>query len=538
MSPEIQPSAVQPAVQPEDRVLILAPSGRDAALISSMLEKEGVPCFSSRYHSEWMAQFRLGASLAVIAEEALAGVNVHPLIELLREQPPWSDLPILLLTGSGAEESETSVRLVTLLGPSANITLLERPVRVATLLSSVRSALRARRRQYEMREYLAERKRSEEKLRQTQKLESLGVLAGGVAHDFNNLLTGIMGSASLAMDSLLPSDRHLRPILADVLAASESAADLTRQLLAYAGKGRFVIEPIQLSATVKAVTHMVQSSIPPNVDLHLNVDSVLPPIDADKTQIHQIVMNLLINAAEAIPSGRHGKVTVTTSTVDLSQPCGCLRPGPYVQIEVADNGIGMDEATQARIFDPFFTTKFMGRGLGLAAALGIVNGHKGSLTVSSAPGLGSTFRVLFPASSQAQLPARSPVSQNSQISKAGQTILVIDDEATVRRTAKATLERHGYQIVIAENGTECIEVFRAMNGRISAVLLDLTMPGMNGDEVLTHLKSIRHDVKVVLSSGYNESEVVRLFAGNPLSGFIQKPYTSSSLSKKMDDVLA
>jgi two-component system CheB/CheR fusion protein len=522
MTPKIPPS---PAL-PEDRVLILAPSGRDAALISSMLEKEGIPCFSSRYHSEWMAQFRCGASLAVIAEEALAGVNVHPLIELLREQPPWSDLPILLLTGSGAEESATSVRL------------LERPVRVATLLSSVHSALRGRRRQYEMREYLAERKRSEENLLQTQKLESLGVLAGGVAHDFNNLLTGIMGSASLAMDSLLPSDRHLRPILADVLAASESAADLTRQLLAYAGKGRFVIEPIQLSATVKSVSHMVQSSIPPNVDLHLNVDSVLPPIDADKTQIHQIVMNLLINAAEAIPAGRNGKVTVTTTTVDLSQPCGSLQPGLYVQLEVADNGIGMDEATQARIFDPFFTTKFMGRGLGLAAALGIVNGHKGSLTVSSTPGLGSTFRVLFPASSQAQLPARSPVSQKSQISKAGQTILVIDDESTVRRTAKATLERHGYQIVIAENGTEGIEVFRAMNGRIAAVLLDLTMPGMNGDEVLTHLKSIRHDVKVVLSSGYNESEVVRLFAGNPLSGFIQKPYTSSSLSKKMDDVLA
>ena len=525
-------------VQPEDRVLILAPCGRDAALIGSMLEKEALPCYSSRSPAEWVQEFSRGASLAIIAEEALVGVSVNPLIQMLRDQPPWSDLPIVLLTRSGAEESETSVRLMSILGSTANITLLERPVRVATLLSSVRSALRARRRQYEMREYLAERKRNEEKLLQTQKLESLGVLAGGVAHDFNNLLTGIMGNASLAMDLLLPSDRRLAPILADVIAASESAADLTRQLLAYAGKGRFVIEPIQLSAIVKSVSHMVQSSIPPHVDLQLNCDPSLPSMEADKTQIHQIVMNLIINAAEAIPSERSGKVVVTTSSIDLSQPSGSLSPGRYVQIEVADDGIGMDEDTQARIFDPFFTTKFMGRGLGLAAALGIVNGHKGSLTVTSAPGRGSTFRAVFPASERAEAHHPAPNPEKSHISQAGRTILVIDDEPTVRRIAKAALERHGYQIVAAENGAEGIEVFRVMKGRISAVLLDLTMPGMNGDEVLKHLRAIRNDVKVVLSSGYNESEVVRLFAENPLSGFIQKPYTSSSLSKKIDDVLA
>jgi signal transduction histidine kinase len=534
-----------PEARIEDRVMVLAPSGRDAALIAGMLGRDGIPCVPIDSAAELAVEARQGAALAVVAAEALINVSVEPIVAMIRAQPPWSDLPVILLTSSGARESETGRRLLAVLGPVANVTLLERPVRVATLLSSVRSALRARRRQYEVREYLAELRRIDEELLQTQKLESLGVLAGGVAHDFNNLLTGIIGNASLALDMLPSEYQPVAPILQDVLTASQSAADLTRQLLAYAGKGRFVVEPMNLSATVKSVSHLVQSSIPSNVDMQLDLDPKLPYIDADKTQIHQIVMNLLINAAEAIPKDQPGAVHISTQARHIDEcslremlPANSVEPGHYVQVEVRDNGAGMDEATKARIFDPFFTTKFMGRGLGLAAALGIVRGHKGALTVESSPGAGSCFRILFPASECQD--ARHPWQQrgHENASKPHQTVLVIDDEPTVLRVAKAALESHGYDILLAASGNEGIETFRGMPHKINAVLLDLTMPGMNAHEVLNRLKAIRNDVKVVLSSGFNESEVIRLFAGKELAGFIQKPYTSGALARKITEALA
>ncbi len=529
--------------KPEDRVLILAPTGKDAALISSMLSKERLPSVSTGSPPELSAQFQQGAALAIFAEEALIGHSIEPLVKVLREQPPWSDFPLIFLTGSGAEESETSRRLLHLLGPAANVTLLERPVRVATLLSGVRSAVRARRRQYEVREYIAERQRNDEKLLQTQKLESLGVLAGGVAHDFNNLLTGIMGNASFALDLLPPGCQSLSPILQDVLTASQSAADLTKQLLAYAGKGRFVIEAVNLSSAAAAVSHLIQSSIPPHVTVQLHLDPALPSIQADKTQVHQVIMNLLLNGAEAIPAGRSGTVHVTTGPLDLTPPLiqalhlsAAIPPGPYVQLEVRDDGAGMDEATRAKIFDPFFTTKFMGRGLGLAAALGIVHGHQGALSVTSSPGCGSTFRVFFP---KGPGPGPSPAALAALESppRVRRTVLVIDDEPSVRRIAKVALEREGLDVIVAANGCDGIDAFTAHRDRISAVLLDLTMPGMSGVEVLGRLKKVRKDIKVVISSGYNEAEVVGLFGGARLSGFIQKPYTASALARKIAAVL-
>jgi signal transduction histidine kinase/ActR/RegA family two-component response regulator len=539
-------STVAPAtlVTSEDRVLVLAPTGRDAALISRMLGKDKLCCHECGTVDEMSLELGNGAGIAVFAEEALIGVTLQPLLAALRQQPPWSDFPLVFLTSTGSEASETSIRLLDLFGPEANITLLERPIRVATLLSSVRSALRARRRQYEVRNYLEERKRSDEKLLRTQKLESLGVLAGGVAHDFNNLLTGIMGNASLAVDHLPPGCESIRPILDDIVAASERAGDLTKQLLAYAGKGRFVIAPLNLSSLVRDISHLVKSTLPKNVELHLELSDDLPCIEADASQMQQVVMNLLINAAESIPEGLKGDVIAVTSAKNIDdkgarQPftAGEVTPGRYVVLEVHDTGAGMDQATRELIFDPFFTTKFTGRGLGLAAVLGIVQGHKGALKVQSTPGQGSTFKVLFPVA-DAVCPVSPPKTAMAPAStKRGKTILVIDDEPTVRRTAKSTLERGGYDTILAEDGKEGLDIFRALEAKIAAVLLDLTMPGMNGEEVLRHLKEIRPDVKVILSSGFSEVEVIPKFSGKGLAGFVQKPYTASALTTKLAEVV-
>jgi PAS domain S-box-containing protein len=388
---------------------------------------------------------------------------------------------------------------------------------------------------------VSERKRLEEQLRHTQKLESLGILAGGVAHDFNNLLTGILGNASLALESL-SSHHPMRSLLRDVVNASERASHLTRQLLAYAGKGRFIIEPIDLSALVREIAGLVQASIPKHVQLRLELRDDLPLIAADASQIQQIIMNLVINGAEAIGPANNGTVLVTTGEQNVDEQYllstfegpAQLPQGMYVTLDVHDTGCGMDEATVKRIFDPFFTTKFTGRGLGLAAVQGIVRGHKGALKVYSTPGKGTTFKAFFPATEETVAVKRPPVAPAAARDL---LVLVIDDEEIIRKTAKAMLERYGYTVVLAENGKEGVELFQVLADKVSAVLLDMTMPVMNGEEAFSRMMAIRPDVKVVLSSGFNEVEAIRRFTGKNLAGFIQKPYSAAALGEKIRSVL-
>jgi PAS domain S-box-containing protein len=387
---------------------------------------------------------------------------------------------------------------------------------------------------------VTDRRRTEEQLRHTQKLESLGVLAGGVAHDFNNLLTGILGNSSLAMDNVGPNHPN-RLLIEEVMKAAERAAELTRQLLAYAGKGRFVMRTIDLSDLVREISGLVQTSFPKYAQLRLQLGDDLPGIDADPGQLQQIVMNLVINGSEAIaPEGGSVLVRTGVQEVDahyistMSSAGELLKPGRYVALEVHDTGAGMSVETLSKIFDPFFTTKFAGRGLGLSAVLGIVRAHYGALKVYSKLGQGTTFKVLFPASVH-------PVATQAQSAKrnldgAG-TVLVVDDEEIVRMTAKHTLERFGYHTVMANDGAEALEAYRSHSGKIGLVLLDLTMPVMNGEETLRHLQAANPKVKVLLSSGYNEVEAVQRFAGKGLAGFIQKPYTAAGLAEKVKEVL-
>jgi two-component system cell cycle sensor histidine kinase/response regulator CckA len=388
---------------------------------------------------------------------------------------------------------------------------------------------------------ITERIRIEEQLRHTQKLESLGVLAGGVAHDFNNLLTGILGNSSLALDNIGPSNPN-RPLIEEVMKAAERAAELTRQLLAYAGKGRFVMHTLDLSELVREISSLVQTSFPKHAQLRMQLAGDLPGIDADPGQLQQIVMNLVINGAEAIGS-QGGSVLVRTALQDVDQnyigtmsSAGeLLRPGRYVALEVHDTGVGMDEETLSKIFDPFFSTKFAGRGLGLSAVLGIVRAHKGALKVYSKPGQGTTFKVLFPASARAVAAAAAPAV--GDLTGAG-TVLIVDDEEIVRTAARHTLLRYGYQSIPAQDGEAALQAYKNCSGKVALVLLDLTMPVMSGEETLRQLQMIDPKVKVLLTSGYNEVEAVQRFSGKGLAGFIQKPYTAAALAVKVKEVLA
>jgi PAS domain S-box-containing protein len=386
---------------------------------------------------------------------------------------------------------------------------------------------------------ITERKKIEAQLLRTQKLESLGVLAGGVAHDFNNLLVGILGNTSLALDTT-PASSPIRTLLLDASNAAQRAADLTRQLLAYAGKGRFIVDMIDVSALIREIITLIQSSIPRNVQLRLDLEDGLPSVEVDVTQIQQLLMNLIINGGEAI-GDRNGSVTVATGVQQIDehylrsvQGSDDLSEGDYVFIEVQDTGSGMDQETLNKIFDPFFTTKFMGRGLGLAAALGIIRGHHGAIKVYSQPGKGSTFKVLLPARRHASVTIPSSTTQMNIDGKG--TVLVVDDEEIVRRTAKTALQRYGYSVLLGENGQEGLDLFREFHNHIVAVVLDMTMPVMGGEEALRRMREADPGVPVVLSSGFNEVEAVRRFTGKGLAGFIQKPYTARALAEKLVEI--
>jgi two-component system, chemotaxis family, CheB/CheR fusion protein len=388
---------------------------------------------------------------------------------------------------------------------------------------------------------LTERRKFERELLETQKLESLGLLAGGVAHDFNNLISGIIVNAELVSSDMSvdnPSRTHLRAIAN----ASLRAAKLTQQLMAYTGKGRFITEDIDLSELIRDTLPLIQTSIPKTVDVRLDLPPDLPLVPADAGQMQQLVMNLMINAGEAVGVGTSGRVEIRTGYRELTAvdiranfTSEALTPGKYVWLEVKDTGSGMDEATKAKIFDPFFTTKFAGRGLGLAAIAGILRSLRGAIRVYSTPGHGSTFYVLLPAVMRPSGPGQAkPVVKRRRGSG---TILVIDDEAEIRQGIGAVLEKSGFAVLAAENGQVGVDIFKKQNGLISLVILDLTMPVMGGEQAFDLLRAIRPDVPVLLISGYGESDAVARIADKDFAGFLQKPFEVDRLIETVASAL-
>ncbi len=391
-----------------------------------------------------------------------------------------------------------------------------------------------------------ERQQLEAKAREAQKLETLGVLAGGIAHDFNNLLTGILGFASLAQ-SQIPSDSPAQDGLQHVVCAAHRAAELVRQMLIFAGKGKSAVGAVDLSRLANEMLGLLRTSLSKKAKLELDLPGGLPTVEADAAQIRQVFMNLLTNASEAI--GDHeGVITIRTGVIEADQAYLAKTylqdnppEGTYVFVEVADTGCGMAESTVHRIFEPFFTTKFIGRGLGLAAVLGIVRGHHGAIMLQSRPGHGTTFRVLFPASrrtSASAVPERCsalPVSTDRRHETT--TVLVVDDEEPVRLVAKAILGKSGFTVLTATDGREGLEAFRAQRDAIDLVLLDMNMPHMSGEEVLRGIRRERADVPVMLSSGYDEQDTRARFTGDGLATFIQKPYSPDDLLAKVREAL-
>jgi PAS domain S-box-containing protein len=385
---------------------------------------------------------------------------------------------------------------------------------------------------------VTERRRTEEALRRAQKMESLGLLAGGIAHDFNNLLVAILGQTSLALTQL-SADSPARAPIEKAVAASRRAADLTRQLLAYSGRGHFERRPIDLNRLIQENLHLFEVAVPKNVALRSDLVKPLPFIVGDAGQLQQVIMNMIINGAEAIGE-KSGEVIVRTQVRRLTSEAAIawqigdeeLPPGDYVLLVVEDNGQGMDAATLPRIFDPFFSTKFTGRGLGLAAVLGIVRGHGGGLKVISAPNVGTTFEVVLPGGTAEAVELVTHEAQQ-EVDMAQPLVLVIDDEEPVRDAVTDILDLDGLPVLTAPDGRTGIDLYRERETEVGLVLLDLSMPGLSGEETFYELRRINPHVRVLLSSGYSQAEVAVRFAGQSDVGFIQKPYDAEQLVREV-----
>ncbi len=388
---------------------------------------------------------------------------------------------------------------------------------------------------------ITEQKQGEQfhsQLLKSQKLESMGILAGGIAHDFNNLLIGILGNAALALRGLSPESPVVTRV-EDIRNAAQRAAALTRQILAYSGQGSFDVRKVGLSDHVREISNLLATSIGPNVELELDLGRGLPAIEADSAQLQQLVMNLVVNGAEAV-ADQPGKVTLVTGEVELDQPpadligSSELAPGRYLFLEVADTGCGIDAATRGAMFDPFFTTKSSGRGLGLAAVLGIVRRHRAGLTMDSEIGRGTRFRVFFPV-------AGGPVSEHTPIGlqdlSGSGLILVVDDEKIVRDFARHALRQFGYSVVAADNGLDAVDLFQRVGEQVVLVVLDLAMPVMRGEAALHEMRRLRPDLPALLTSGFGANAIAPLLADDPTIGFLHKPFTPEQLAAKIKELL-
>jgi signal transduction histidine kinase len=532
---------------PGEVVLIHAPTGRDSELIRAVLQHAGHAAAVEPSIERLCRGLAEDCGVAIIAEEALTPQAVGRLLEALNNQPSWADLPLVVLTTVLAMQHAEQPMLRTL-RRHGNVTLLERPVHPLTVLSAVQAGLRARRRQYQVRDYLLERLRTEERVREAQKMEAVGQLAGGVAHEVNNMMTVVLGFGEFALRRLGQADGRgpaallsaLRGDVDEIVKAGKRAASITEQLLAFSRRQPRQTVLLRLQEVLPELEKLLRRLAGASIELTIEAPDHLAPVLADRTQLEQAIINLVINARDSI--SEFGAIRIAVDSVELGEDfarrhgISFARHGRWLQVTVTDTGAGMDAKTRARAFEPFFTTKPIGQGtgLGLSTVYGIVKQSGGYVWLESEPGQGTTVRIHLPEAEAIPEvePARSAVAGHG-----GETVLVVEDEPVVRQLTRVALEDSGYKVMEAEDGAEALDLLARTNGQVDLVLSDVVMPRMGGKALDEALRSHRPDLPLLFMSGYPGQEVAERGLLDPLASFIQKPFSPQELVLKVRGLL-
>ncbi|MDD1001451.1 ATP-binding protein [Pseudomonas sp. TNT2022 ID642] len=546
-----------------ERALILAPVGRDSQIALMILNEAGYEGLVTPGLGSLCTELELGAGLVLVAAEALRGPELEALFLHLEQQPAWSDLPIVLLTHHGGQEQGPSSRLSDLLG---NVTFLERPFHPATLVSMVSAALRGRRRQYEARDRLidlseserrlqstletleqqveertAQLRHNEEALRQSQKMEAVGQLTGGIAHDFNNMLTGIIGSLELLRRRLARGRTDDLDSLIDLgVTSANRAAGLTHRLLAFSRRQSLDSKAVQMNTLVLSMGELLQRSLNESIQLDMRLNDKLWVAEADPNQLESALLNLVINARDAMPDG--GKLVVETSNQvlkrDFTEAYSNLEPGDYVMLSVTDNGSGMPQSVVSRAFDPFFTTKPIGQGtgLGLSMIYGFSKQSRGHVSIDSEIDEGTTVRLYLPRFRGEELESLDADIQQAPDALDGETVLIVEDDPAVRVLVCAVLGELGYSFVEAWDADSAVPILNSTQ-RIDLLISDVGLPGMNGRQLAEVGRQYRPGLKVLFITGYAEHAAVR--GGFLDSGMqmITKPFTFDLLTAKVREMI-
>ncbi|MBC8997587.1 response regulator [Pseudomonas sp. N40(2020)] len=546
-----------------ERALILAPVGRDSQIALMILNEAGYEGLVTPNLGSLCTELEPGAGLLLIAAEALRGPEMEALFLYLEQQPAWSDLPIVLLTHHGGQEQGPSSHLSSLLG---NVTFLERPFHPATLISLVSAALRGRRRQYEARDRLidlseserrlqstletleqqveertAQLRHNEEALRQSQKMEAVGQLTGGIAHDFNNMLTGIIGSLELLRRRLARGRTEDLDSLIDLgVTSANRAAGLTHRLLAFSRRQSLDSKAVQMNTLVLSMGELLQRSLNESIQLDMRLNEKLWVAEADPNQLESALLNLVINARDAMPEG--GKLVVETSNQvlhsEFTEAYSILEPGDYVMLSVTDNGSGMPQSVINRAFDPFFTTKPIGQGtgLGLSMIYGFSKQSRGHVSIDSEIDEGTTVNLYLPRfrGEELEQPARDILQTPHAMD--GETVLIVEDDPAVRVLVSAVLSELGYAFVEAGDADGAVPILNSAQ-RIDLLISDVGLPGMNGRQLAEIGRQYRPGLKVLFITGYAEHAAVR--GGFLDSGMqmITKPFTFDLLTAKVREMI-
>ncbi|MFL5514852.1 MAG: ATP-binding protein [Gemmatimonadales bacterium] len=528
------PNPLEAGPQGPEVVVVHTPTGRDGVLVAELLRAQGYVVRRSASAAELGEQLDDAAGVVVLAEEGLQQDAARILAGHLASQPSWSDLPVVILTAATRPRTPPTGRLAELL-ERANATLLERPVQPVTLVSAVHAALRARARQHQVRRYLEERSRAEEQERRRQRIEAIGSLAGGVAHEVNNMLAVMLGFTDLALRQLPPGSAPAAD-LQEVIRAGERAARITQQLLAFSRQQPNQPVVLSVAALVRELLKLLHQTLGAEYQLIIDLPADLPSVRADRIQLEQVLINLVLNARDATSPG--GTISISAQTVELDGAYAqrhadvALRQGPYVMLSVTDTGRGMDAETLERAFEPFYTTKGVGQGtgLGLSTVYGIVKQAAGYVWIYSEPGYGTSVKVYLPA----VLAAERRADRSRQAGLRGEErILVVEDEEMVRHMACRALEEFGYSVLEAMDGSAALELLDSLEEPVDLVLCDIVMPGVSGSTLGAAIAERAPGVPIVYMSGYPSQDVARRQLVPERAPFIQKPFRPEDLAAKV-----